>query len=428
MLSGKYALACLALLFLSACLRAQQPVGNGKPDSAKPHAPLIVLADDNLSVLPVVQPDQKDLIDLLHSLMKKDSVDRKDTVIDTRNIHFGVLPAVGYTLQTRFAAIVSANAAFFTRQKGVPNQKLSSVQGSIAYTANKQIILPLLARIYFQGDRYTLISNYRYLKYPSLTYGLGGHTHIEDGYTIDFFYLKLHQALLRKMSKNFYFGFGYDFDYLWGIREVNPPPAHKTDFDKYGFHSTETASGPSFHLVYDSRQNSINPDYGQFLNIVYSPKFIFMGSDANWQSLHVEFRKYLSLDDRSRNLLSFWSYNWLTLDGKPPYLLLPSTGWDETYSTGRGYIQGRYRGRNMLYDELAYRFIVTDNGILGAVAFVNAESFSEPHSNCFEVIAPGAGLGIRLKLNKFSGTNLSIDYGFGKEGSKGLFVNFGEVF
>jgi len=45
-----------------------------------------------------------------------------------------------------------------------------------------------------------------------------------------------------------------------------------------------------------------------------------------------------------------------------------------------------------------------------------------------ETIEPGWGAGIRLKFNKFSRTNVAIDYGFGEGGSGGLFVNVGEVF
>ena len=46
----------------------------------------------------------------------------------------------------------------------------------------------------------------------------------------------------------------------------------------------------------------------------------------------------------------------------------------------------------------------------------------------FTRVAPAAGAGIRLRMNKLSRTNLSIDYGMGIEGSHGLFFNLGEVF
>jgi len=40
----------------------------------------------------------------------------------------------------------------------------------------------------------------------------------------------------------------------------------------------------------------------------------------------------------------------------------------------------------------------------------------------------GYGPGLRVKLSKVSKTNVDIDYGFGNQGSKGLFLTIGEVF
>jgi hypothetical protein len=41
---------------------------------------------------------------------------------------------------------------------------------------------------------------------------------------------------------------------------------------------------------------------------------------------------------------------------------------------------------------------------------------------------PGYGAGIRIKLSKHSNTNVAIDYGIGQGGSRGIFMNLGEVF
>jgi hypothetical protein len=114
--------------------------------------------------------------------------------------------------------------------------------------------------------------------------------------------------------------------------------------------------------------------------------------------------------------------------GKPPYLMLPSTGWDKTFNTGRGYIQGRFRSNNMLDAETEYRIQLTRNGLFGMVVFANFESFSNINTWTFPGIAPAGGLGLRLKLNKYSRTNIAIDYGWGRQGSHGFFVNLGEAF
>jgi hypothetical protein len=82
----------------------------------------------------------------------------------------------------------------------------------------------------------------------------------------------------------------------------------------------------------------------------------------------------------------------------------------------------------MLYLESEYRFGITKNGLFGGVLFANAQSFSGAPSMRLQSVQPGAGAGIRIKLNKKSNTNIAIDYGFGTQGSQGLFVNVGEVF
>ena len=91
-------------------------------------------------------------------------------------------------------------------------------------------------------------------------------------------------------------------------------------------------------------------------------------------------------------------------------------------------IQGRFRGDNMYYFETEYRYRISRNGLFGGVVFANAEKFSGEISKQFNSIAPGYGVGLRMKLNKFSGANLCVDYGFGENGSRGFFVNLGEVF
>jgi hypothetical protein len=331
-------------------------------------------------------------------------------------------------LQTGFAAVVSANLGFYTEKHNHNTEKISSLLTSITYSQYHQIIFPVQTDIWFLNNKYNIITDWRYMKYPSTTFGLGGKSSINNGYTIDFNYAKFHQTVLRKVAKDFYAGIGYYYDYFWNVKEVNPPVGVVTDFQKYGLTNTVTASGLAFKLLVDTRKNQINPDAGWYVNIADRPNFKFLGSDNNWNSLLLEFRRYFNLPGNSKNVFAIWSYNWLTISGKPPYLLLPSTGWDDFFNTARGYIQGRYRGRDMLYLETEYRFQLTNNGLLGGVIFANAQSFSKELSQQFQIIAPGFGTGIRIRLNKFSGANLCIDYGWGLNGSQGVSVNLGEVF
>src|SRR5664279_2791293 len=372
---------------------------------------------------------QIDLMDIAERILNKNSVSRDDTIVNNKGrVHFSAFPAVGYTLQTGFAGVISANAAFFTTGHNHETENISTVLTSIAYTAKSQVIFPIASSIWTRNNEYNILSDWRFLKYPSQTFGLGGYTQQDSSYNLDYSYIKLHQAVLKKIARDLYAGIGYDFDYFWDIEEVDPPQGDESDFEKYGYAATEKASGLSFAIKYDSRRNPINPQKGMYANILFQPKFTFMGSDANWQSLLLEFRTYIPFPKGSRNIVAFWSYNWFTLGGTPPYLLLPSTGWDEYSNTGRGYIQGRFRSLNMIDQEAEYRFVVSRNGLFGGVVFVNAETFSDILTGKYAVISPGAGLGIRIMLNKFSRTNLALDYAWGTQGSRGFFVNLGEVF
>jgi outer membrane translocation and assembly module TamA len=230
------------------------------------------------------------------------------------------------------------------------------------------------------------------------------------------------------MSDNIFLGIGYYFDKFWNIKALDQVSQTVNRQIAKELGTVETASGAAFRFLYDSRLNQLNPQQGSYYSITYRANMKSLGSDSNSNAIQIDARTYLRYPSGSRNVLAFWTFDWLVANGTPPYLILPSTGWDDNYNTGRGYIQGRFRGRKMLYFESEYRYRITENGLLGGVAFVNLQNFSSDLSPQYSRLFPGYGLGLRLKLNKYSGANLCVDYGFGQNGSRGFFVNLGEVF
>src|SRR6185312_6079320 len=152
--------------------------------------------------------------------------------------------------------------------------------------------------IWTRGNKYNFVTDYRYLKYPSLTYGLGSYTSLTDGYTIDYSALRLHQTLYKYFTHNLYLGIGYDYDYFWNIKEVDPPSGKATDFEQYDaggktVSKSESASGVTLNFLHDSRGNPINPTGGDFINIVSRPDPVWMGNNTSWQSLIFDLRKYI---------------------------------------------------------------------------------------------------------------------------------------
>ena len=370
---------------------------------------------------------ERDISDVLHGLFHPGSPDHgySQSAKSTRK-QYSFVPAAGYTLQTGFAGIASMNMAYFADTG--KSTKLSSISTNVTYSQYRQIIVPLVADIWTKNNRYNFITDMRFISYPSAIYGLGGRTDPNKGVTINFSGFKFHQTVMRALSANTYIGLGYYLDKFWNINAIDQVSRNVNHQITRQLGSIETASGPAVRFLYDTRLNQLNPQQGIYYAISYRANMKALGSDSSSQSIQIDARTYLHFPATSRNVLAFWMLDWITASGTPPYLILPSTGWDDNYNTGRGYIQGRYRGRKMLYFESEYRYRITENGLLGGVAFVNLQNFSSDLSQEYSKLFVGYGVGVRIKLNKYSGANLCVDYGFGTNGSHGFFVNLGEIF
>ncbi len=346
---------------------------------------------------------------------------------ENNRVHISGAPSPAYSLATGFAFYIVGSIAFHIDKSSESNT--SSVLISPLITQKHQFSIPIQFSIWAKKNKYDIVGDWRMMAYPEDTYGLGGLTYEGDTVNVNYKYIRSYTFVLKKIGKDFYAGLGYQLDAHWNIQQTNAPPNTITNFDKYGFSNRSVSSGVSADFLFDNRKNSINPEAGTtYGNIVFRQNLHALGSDENWESLLIDIRKYIHLIPNSNNILALWSYDWLTVSGNPPYLDLPSTGWDTYGNMGRGYIQSRFRSKNMLDLEAEYRFGILHNGLLGGVVFGNAQSYSEINNNRFEAIQPAIGTGLRIKFNKFSKTNICLDYAFGLHGSNGLFVNLGEVF
>jgi outer membrane protein assembly factor BamA len=190
-------------------------------------------------------------------------------------------------------------------------------------------------------------------------------------------------------------------------------------------------SGLSLNFIYDSRDNQINPYEGFYANINYRINPTFLGSDQNSTTLWLEFRTYVGLSKKfQRHLIGFWIFGNFNLTGKMPYLTLPNLGEDQRARSGRGYTNGRFRGMDIVYGEVEYRFPISQcSQILGGVVFVNATTTTNAQSGVklFEYVRPAIGFGIRVMVNKHFRTNINIDFAIGKE-SKGFYFSGQETF
>ncbi|MES2427145.1 MAG: hypothetical protein V4560_09230 [Bacteroidota bacterium] len=365
---------------------------------------------------------QTDLYAVIGQMLHKNAVPASDSI--TSKPVISIVPAIGYTLVSKLALVLSGNVAFRTG----PDSRVSTIVASTSYTQNKQFSIPVQTSIWSKNNKFNYVGDYRFYKYPQSTFGLGSSSKMSNDNPMDYNFIRFYETAYRRITGNFYAGIGYMFDDHYNITDEGNTNGTVSDYSKYGKSFRSISSGFTLSSFYDSRDNGINPSKGAYASLQYRGSTTALGSSSNWHSLTVDVRKYFKFPANSDNVLALWSFDWVVLNGTPGYLDLPSVSWDLNSATGRGYIQGRFRGAQMVYAEGEYRFRITANGLIGGVVFANVESFSAQQGTRLQAVQPAFGPGLRIKLNKVSKTNITIDYGFGTQGSRGLFIDVGEAF
>jgi hypothetical protein len=338
---------------------------------------------------------------------------------------------------------------------------ISGAGFTAAWTTKNQWIFFFKSNAYSKNDRLFLQGDWRYYVYSLPTYGLGtdsppdtikidpswswmaAPTDATGAYPLKYNYLKIHEIVSYKIKKNFYGGIGFHLDQYMNIvddslnldtaggkkYEVTP---HYAYAEYYGFNPEEYGTtGLSLNFVYDSRDNLINPYKGMFFNVNLKQNITWLGSDKSSTFLFFDARYYKSLSKKlPRHIIAGWIWGNFMVGGRAPYLTLQALGDDQRARSGRGYIQGRFRGENMMYGEVEYRFPISKcTQILGGVVFLNATTCSNSYRDVrlFDYVMPGFGVGLRVMINATSRTNLNLEYGWGKK-SNGFYFSGAETF
>ncbi|RFZ94785.1 hypothetical protein D0C36_04415 [Mucilaginibacter conchicola] len=371
--------------------------------------------------------NQTDLIDIYRNIFKPKQTKKRYS--EDKTVYFSILPFGGQVPGgTGRALVTSTNAGIYLGPRQTTN--ISSATFTPYLNFKGRFGLPLRNSIWLPNNEWTIQGDTRFLVYPQYTWGLGSKNGYLDRSLVDYKYIRFYQSVLKRIKPYLFAGVGYNLDYRIGIKseEDNIDLPTFTGYN-YGTSGNSFSSGVTLNLLYDTRNNSINPLPGAYANVVYRVNPKFLGSQENWTSLYIDVRKYMSLNPgnpNQQNTLAFWSYLWKAFSDKTPYLDLPSTGWDPYNRSARGIDQNRYRGRTLFYFETEYRRDITSNGLLGFVLFSNINTVSGSKS-LFTSWHPAAGTGLRIKFNKGTNTNIGVDYGF-SQGYRSIMFGLGEAF
>ncbi len=392
-----------------------------------------------------------DLIDVIGKMFNKKGPARNNVLIPGVN-NLSLLPIVGYGPANGFVigAALSATNLLGSRE----NTQLSSALLSVSITTKDQVLICARSNIYLPGNTWYIPGDVRLLFFAQPTYGLGIYAlNSTKDFNIDgtnlsrsileqpmrFNYIRFYETALKEVFPYWYAGVGINIDDHFEIDDqslkLDTPNLFITSnyfySTKYGFNPTHySTNGLSLQVTHDSRDNPINAYKGIYANLSFRVNEKIFGGSQSSTMLYAEWRNYISLQKSKPGLvLAFWTWGQFVTSGNVPYLALPSIGWDTYGRSGRGYVQGRFRGVNMVYGETEFRLPISRNGLFGAVAFLNATTASSPVTGqtLFGSLAPGYGIGLRIKMNMKDRTNICIDYGRGQS-SSGLYFNIQETF
>lgn len=394
-------------------------------------------AQDLYTKPPIPYSQQFDIKDML-----KDIFSKKKKTLDTAvlkpspKFNLSVLPGVSYNPATSVIAGVSTSMSWYFGNPS--NTTNSSISTGVSYSVLNQLKVSIQSNIFTNRNKWLIGGDWRFWIYVQDTYGLGTNSPQTGAQNMDFSFIRFNQNLLLKVYKHLYAGIGYDLEYYTNISTINNDndstiyPNYNNTYNQFhGFDTTSyVSSGFMLTANYDSRDNTINPFKGLVLSAQYRNYNKFLGSSKNSQQINYQIRNYQSLTKNDTYILAFWFLGSTILNGEIPYMTLNATGWDKYNAAGRGYTQGRFRGRDYMYFEIENRITITKNRFFGIAVFANAETLSDPDSGVklFEYVKPAAGIGLRFLFDKYSRTNLCIDYGHGVDGSSGVWLNLGEFF
>ncbi|MEI7499912.1 MAG: BamA/TamA family outer membrane protein [Bacteroidota bacterium] len=401
--------------------------------------------------MPAVNCVQKDIFDVL----SKKKLQAPE--IPSRKVRAIILPLIASSPATGIQLGAGSSLSWSIGPN--PLTKLSAGSVQVLWTTERQLISYIRTNMFFNQNKWFLQTDWRWYLFRLPTYGLGTGTDnnipmIPDDqfhaastvsyaggkFPMKYNWIKFHNTIFREVTAHFYAGLGYHLDSYYDINDdvlnldsttqvITP---HYAYCMLHGFNPlTYTTSGISLNFAYDTRDNIINAYKGIYFNASYLYNFSFLGSNRDGSRLWTEFRTYVGLSKNvPRHLLAFWLYGSFKVSGDLPYLNLMSNGFDVMNSSGRGYAQGRWRGEDVVYGEVEYRFPISScTRIVGGVLFANVTTASNRDMNVplFGYFKPGCGFGLRIMVGKNDRTNILIDFGIGQL-SQGFYIQAQEIF
>lgn len=380
-----------------------------------------------------------------------------DTILKRAFKRLDIFPAISYSPETNLTFGV-IGIKYFDLAKGDLSTPISNLEFVAVYTLNNQIIFETRWEFFTQKNLWRMRGEAFFNRYPDRNYGIGNRAAAlvvevdETGVPDTLNYLnfnsdriKFSPVVLRKIRPNLYFGLQYDMEYLYRM-EITSDHHHFINADSLLIKDMPVdgiRSGIGFQLLFDNRDQSLNPLKGTLISLNNLNYGGFVGSDYRFTTFYLDARHYINTYKNQTLALRAYGSAKLTND-EIPMRALSRVGGDKFV---RGYYRGTYQDYHMTAFEMEYRLPFWPEGTdakmwqiwkrFGLVGFIGgAQVFHQPSHFQVNNFNLAVGGGLRILFNPQSRVNLRIDYAVGlRKGSdgydkrqSGLYFNLGEAF
>ncbi len=329
-----------------------------------------------------------------------------------------LLPVIFYMPETKWGGGVGGLLTYHPVRSS-RRSRPSSLYFYAIYTQLKQFSTQARPELYLRNEAYLITAKIVAETFPDKFWGLGNETldEAEEKFTPQS--LSLEASWQKKIwpTQNFYAGFSV---LLENYKIVKLEAGKMLEKQIYAGSRGGTTTSFGAILNWDTRDNIFFPREGHYYQLMACISRRFLASDFDTTSVKCDLRKYIPL--LSGHTLA-WQILFQAVGGEAPFKNYSKFGGD---SIMRGYYSGRYRDRYLFALQGEYRLPLWKR--FGLVAFAGVGDVSSRLRNFrLDQFKYSFGFGLRFKVAPKEGTNLRLDFAWGKR-SSGFYFTAGEAF
>ncbi len=286
------------------------------------------------------------------------------------------------------------------------------------YSTRRQLAVEGVWQTYGVGERYVMRGRGGYIDFVEDYWGVGNETANErDESVMSYQRWFVQHRMWHRLRGRLFAGLSYYYSDTRQLRTTAPGGLPETIPGSRG--SVVSGLGPT--LLADYRDNPFSPTrgwYAEWATQLYGHK---VGSQYAYTEHYLDLRRYVPLNERQ--MLGFQAIGHFTT-GTVPLRELPRLGGPNIM---RGFVQGRYRDRQLWSVQTEYRYRL--NRFLVAAAFAGAGGVApELRDVSVSNTRYAGGLGMRVLLNRRKQVYLRTDLAYNANQTLNLYIRMLDAF